>query len=139
MRKRLIAVTALLFYMFSFSLVFAKDTGNKLRDGAAKPQVVFLTYANAVKRGDIGVVKSLVYSKGKVLWERKPRKMLAMSKGIIPDNPVLQSTKEKKEFQYHYSILKYRGVSPATKRQVIGEVWMIVEDGGWKVYNMIWK
>ncbi|MCD4783956.1 MAG: hypothetical protein K8T10_09055 [Candidatus Eremiobacteraeota bacterium] len=139
MRIRLFAVMALLFYTFSFTFALAKNTGHKLRDGAAKPQVVFSTYANAVKRGDIGVVKSLVYSKGKVLWERSPRKMLAMSKGTIPDNPILQSIKKKKEYQYQYAILAYRGISPATKRQVNGEVWMIVEDGGWKVYNMIWK
>lgn len=138
MRKRLIAVTALLFYMFSFSLVFAKDTGNKLRDGAAKPQVVFLTYANAIKRGDIGVIKSLVHSKMKVLWDKSPGEMLAMLRGTIPDNPVLQSTREKKEYQYHYTILKYRGVLPKTKKQVVGTIWMIVEDGEWKVYNLTW-
>jgi len=133
----IVIVLFLISYMFSLAL--ADNSGNELRDGAAKPQAVFLAFVSAVKRGDIGTAKGLVYSKGRVLWDRSPRKMLAMSKNTIPDNPVLQSTRDKKEYQYHYSILSYRGVSPSTKRQVIGEVWMIVENGEWKVYNMVWK
>lgn len=111
---------------------------NTPREGAEAPEKVYARYVTAVHKGDLKIIKTLVYSKSLLIWDRNGREMLAMTKNTVPKNPQLISEKKKKEFQYNYTILSMKGVSPQG-HPVMGEVEMIVESGEWKVYQEIWR
>jgi len=111
---------------------------NSPRKGAEAPEKVYMRYVNAVHKGDIKTIKKLLYSSSLILWKKNGRKMLAITRKIVPMNPQLVSKRQEKQFQYNYTILNMRGVSPRGNSSV-GEIKLIVENGDWKIYTEIWK
>ncbi|MCE1245582.1 MAG: hypothetical protein LWY06_02935 [Firmicutes bacterium] len=132
-------IASVLLLLFAAPIIALADEGSELKQGAQSPQVVYARYVDAVHKGDINTAKELVYSRSRELWNKDPKKMLAMTKNGIPTNPVLQSMNETREFQYVYTVMKMTGTSARDSRPMVGEVRMIVEDGGWKVYTEVWR
>ena len=140
--NRYLLTAVLILLIFSvYNAVMAADAGNKLKEGAEAPEVIYQRYLHAVADGDLKKIEHYVYSREwAYLWKKSPRKMLVMVRKIIPDNPVLNSKTESTEYQYKYTDLVYIGTSKVNKNHRIkGYVRMIIENGEWKVYMQKWK
>jgi hypothetical protein len=136
---------AVLLLIISFVLVLSSalhaDTDTEMyepKQGAEEPEKVYARYVQAVHSGDINMIRSLVYSKSLVLWNQNAKQMLAMTKNNLPQNPVLNSKRSEKQFQYNYLVMNYTGQG-AKGGLLVGEVRMIVENGVWKLYQENWR
>ncbi len=105
---------------------------------ATPPEKVYLNFVDAVYKGDLRTVKKLVCSAEVPLWDRAGRKMLAIEKNQVPENPTFVGKEPFKKYQYNYMILKLTGV---TKKGIHkkGVVFMVVENGHWKVEARMWS
>ena len=88
-------------------------------------------------KGDRATIKKLVNSSELMLWNKVPRKMLAIERSQVPQKLSLVSKQPFKKYQYNYMILKLTGV---TKKGIPkrGVVMMLVENGEWKVEARKW-
>jgi len=113
------------------------DKLNQPREGARAPKEVYEEFVKAVREGDIGRIKTLVSASELRLWNKVPRKMLAMEKSSIPQKMSLISREPYKKYQYNYTILKYNGITEKGQPEK-GVIMMVVENGEWKVEARKW-
>ena len=140
MNRKLFVFTAVVFCLMVAGAAMAQDAVETPKEGASPPEAVYMQYVHAVHNNDLKTIEKLVYSRGwDALWKKSPKKMQAMAKKIVPNDPSLQSKQETQEYQYKYTTLKYVGTSPSNNKRIHGDVRMILEGGEWKVYQEIWR
>jgi predicted S18 family serine protease len=144
MRKRAVLIVMAILILAAAAAFAQMEDGVDVNEGnipakdAEAPEKVYIRYARAVHGGDIPAIRTMVYSRSLLLWDKNGKQMLGMTKNSIPASPELVGRKPVKESQYHYMVLTMRGTS-SKGLPMTGEVKMIVEKSQWRVYSEIWR